>query len=75
MITIGVDAHERVHVAVAVDEASRGWGDREIANDSGPWRELSRVSMLTAGALAGILGPSTGFVQKERLALDYSGRP
>ena len=40
MITIGVDAHKRVHVAVAVDEAGRGLADREIANDSGSWREL-----------------------------------
>ena len=40
MITIGVDAHKRVHVAVAVDDAGR-----EVARWSGPnshtgWRQL-----------------------------------
>lgn len=40
MITIGVDAHKRVHVAVAVDEAGRKLGEHKIANNAKSWREL-----------------------------------
>ena len=41
MITIGVDAHKRIHVAVAVDEAGRMMESSEIANNPGSWQELS----------------------------------
>ena len=41
MITIGVDAHKRIHVAVAVDEAGRILGSSQIANNPGSWQELS----------------------------------
>ena len=40
MITIGVDAHKRIHVAVAVDEAGRILGSSQIANSPGSWQEL-----------------------------------
>ena len=40
MITIGVDAHKQVHVAVAVDEAGRKLDDYEIPNKPGAWQEL-----------------------------------
>ena len=40
MITIGVDAHKRVHVAVALDEAGRKLCGHTIANNPESWREL-----------------------------------
>ena len=41
MITVGVDAHKRMHVAVGVDEAGREIGRWEGRNSSSGWRELS----------------------------------
>jgi transposase len=40
MITIGVDAHKRVHVAVALDEAGRQLGVWKGANCARAWDEL-----------------------------------
>ncbi|MGA8923453.1 MAG: IS110 family transposase [Candidatus Dormiibacterota bacterium] len=40
MITIGVDAHKRVHVAVALDAAGRQLGVWKGANSSRAWQEL-----------------------------------
>lgn len=40
MITIGVDAHKEVHVAVAVDDAGRHWGDWRGANTPEGWRSV-----------------------------------
>jgi transposase len=40
MITLGVDAHKRVHVAVAVDEAGRELGEWRGANSRIGWRNL-----------------------------------
>jgi transposase len=40
MITIGVDAHKRVHVAYAVDEAGREIGQWRGANSASGWRQL-----------------------------------
>jgi hypothetical protein len=40
MITIGVDAHKRLHVAVALDAAGRQLGVWKGANSSRAWQEL-----------------------------------
>lgn len=40
MITIGVDAHKRVHVAYAIDEAGREIGQWRGANSASGWRQL-----------------------------------
>ncbi len=40
MITIGVDAHKRLHVAVAVDEAGRERGRWQGANTAAGWAEI-----------------------------------
>ena len=40
MITIGVDAHKRVHAAYAVDEAGREIGQWRGANSASGWQEL-----------------------------------
>ena len=49
MITIGVDAHKRVHVAYAIDEAGRETGQWRGANNASGWREL----FAWAGAFGG----------------------
>jgi transposase len=40
MHTIGVDAHKRVHEAVALDQAGREVGRRRVPNSAAGWREL-----------------------------------
>jgi transposase len=40
MLTIGVDAHKRVHEAVALDDAGRERGRRRVPNSAAGWREL-----------------------------------
>lgn len=40
MITIGVDAHKRVHVAYAVDEAGHEVGQWDGANNASDWKRL-----------------------------------
>src|SRR5579859_68511 len=40
VITIGVDAHKQMHVAVALDETGRPVGQWQGANASGAWRNL-----------------------------------
>ena len=40
MITIGVDAHKRVHAAVALDEAGREIGQWRGSNTAAGWQEL-----------------------------------
>lgn len=42
MITIGVDAHKRIHVAVAVDDAGRELGQWRGANSAEWWATLYR---------------------------------
>jgi transposase len=42
MITIGVDAHKRLHVALALDEAGRVLGQWRGANHRAGWAELHR---------------------------------
>lgn len=49
MITIGVDAHKRVHVAFAVDEAGHEIGQWQGANNASGWQQLFAWS----GALGG----------------------
>ncbi len=41
MITIGVDAHKRMHVALAVDEAGREVGDWQGPNSESGWQHLA----------------------------------
>ena len=41
MITIGVDAHKSMHVAVAVDEAGREFGTWEGPNSQAAWASLA----------------------------------
>ncbi len=41
MITIGVDAHKRLHVALALDAAGREIGEWRGPNNSSGWRALS----------------------------------
>jgi transposase len=40
MHTLGVDAHKRVHEAVALDDAGREAGRRRVPNTAAGWREL-----------------------------------
>ncbi len=42
MITIGVDAHKRVHVALAIDDAGRELGDWHGPNSATGWQDLAR---------------------------------
>ena len=42
MITIGVDAHKRIHVALALDEAGREIGEWRGPNSQAGWRDLSQ---------------------------------
>ena len=42
MITIGVDAHKRVHVALALDEAGREIGHWQGKNSAAGWRDLAQ---------------------------------
>jgi len=46
VITIGVDAHKAVHVAVAVDDAGRDIGQWRGRNSVVGWKELQPVSRL-----------------------------
>ena len=41
MITIGVDAHKGIHVALALDEAGRELGEWRGANSLEGWRALA----------------------------------
>ena len=57
MLTIGVDAHKRVHVAVVLDEAGRELGHVRVANTQASWDELHRwASELGADRQWGIEG-------------------
>jgi transposase len=49
MITIGVDAHKRVHVAVALDEAGRQLGVWKGANCARAWRDLQGWAVAFGG--------------------------
>ena len=40
MLTLGVDAHKRLHEAVALDDAGREVGRRRVPNSAAGWREL-----------------------------------
>ena len=42
MITIGVDAHKRVHVALAIDDAGREVGHWQGPNSAAGWQDLAR---------------------------------
>jgi len=42
MITIGVDAHKRLHVALALDEAGREIGQWQGKNSAAGWRDLAQ---------------------------------
>ena len=42
MITIGVDAHKSLHVAVALDDAGRELGRWQGANSQRTWAELAQ---------------------------------
>src|SRR5439155_17624999 len=41
MITIGVDAHKRLHVALALDEAGRELSEWRGSNNPSSWRALA----------------------------------
>ena len=41
MITIGVDAHKRLHVALALNEAGQELGGWRGANDKGGWESIA----------------------------------
>jgi transposase len=57
MITIGVDAHKHVHVALALDEAGREVDRWRGANSPAGWREVSSwASALTGQTQWGIEG-------------------
>ena len=57
MITIGVDAHKRIHVAVGVDEAGRKLAGYEIVNNPDSWCKLQEwASQLGAARQWGIEG-------------------
>lgn len=50
MITIGVDAHKRVHAAVAVDAAGRELGRWRGPNTAAGWEELAEWAAALGGA-------------------------
>lgn len=50
MITIGVDAHKRVHVALALDEAGQEIGHWQGGNSRAGWNDLQRWA-LSVGAV------------------------
>jgi len=57
MITIGVDANEHVHVALALDEAGREMDRWRGPNSPAGWREVSSwASQLSGDAQWGIEG-------------------
>ena len=57
MITIGVDAHKRVHVAIALDEAGRDLSSWRGANSAVGWESFSqRARALGAERQVGIEG-------------------
>jgi len=41
VISIGVDAHKGLHVALAVDEAGQVRGRKDISNSAEGWAELA----------------------------------
>lgn len=49
MITIGVDAHKRVHVAYAVDDAGHELGQWRGPNSAAGWRQLAEWSHAFTG--------------------------
>ena len=55
MITIGVDAHKTIHVALAVDEAGKEVGDWQGPNSEAGWRSLA-----TSGVTELMLSNSSG---------------
>ena len=58
MIWIGVDAHKRIHQAVAIDE--RGvQGQRRIANTAAPWAELFWWAQRWQERIWAVEGPGT----------------
>lgn len=57
MITIGVDAHKKAHVALALDEAGRELGHWQGPNSAVGWRSLiQRALALTIDRQWGIEG-------------------
>jgi len=57
MITIGVDAHKRVHVALAIDDAGRELGHWQGPNTATGWQDLARwAAALGEGQRWGIEG-------------------
>jgi transposase len=52
MLSIGVDAHKRVHEAVALDAAGLAVGRRRVANSAAGWRELLAWAKELGGAAA-----------------------
>ena len=42
MVTIGVDAHKRIHVALALDDAGREIGEWQGRNSVAGWRDVSQ---------------------------------
>ena len=57
MLTIGVDAHKRVHEAVALDAAGREVGRRRVPNSAG---RLAGAARLGGGAGRGGRRPGGG---------------
>jgi transposase len=53
MLTIGVDAHKRVHAAVALDAAGQAVGRRRVANSAAGWQAL----LAWAAGLGAAAGP------------------
>ncbi len=67
MITIGVDAHKRMHVALALDEAGREVAQWQGSNSPTAWRELSRwavaLSEVRQWGIEGAWGYGRGLAQ------------
>lgn len=67
LITIGVDAHKRLHVAVAVDEAGREIGGWRGPNSPAGWQELlswsSQLACETQWGIEGAWGNGRGLAQ------------
>lgn len=67
MITIGVDAHKRVHVALALDEAGREISQWEGPNSRDAWRQLKLWALSTGSTrqwgIEGAWGYGRGLAQ------------
>ena len=68
MITIGVDAHKRIHVALALDDAGQELGHWRGPNSAGGWHSLTQWAADLGGprqwGIEGAWGYGRGLAQQ-----------